>query len=139
MFETALTRKRDGGALYALLIASVGISLGALREVAEWGFDQVAPGDVIEGKHDTLLDIILDMAAALLAGIMDLNLTPLRSQAKQNERVSAMRGRLREWLESLGDIFWIRPALLVLCGVTFGELMVLAEVTITKLPWVPDR
>lgn len=49
-----------------------------------------------------------------------------------------MTGRLREWLESLGDIFWIRPALLVLGGVLLGQLMVLAEVTNTKLPWVPD-
>ncbi len=49
-----------------------------------------------------------------------------------------MTGRLREWLETLGDIFWIRPALLVLGGVVIGELMVLAEVTDTRLPWLPD-
>jgi len=49
-----------------------------------------------------------------------------------------MTGRLREWLETLGDIFWIRPAILVLGGVLLGELTVLAEVTDTKLPWVPD-
>jgi uncharacterized membrane protein len=45
---------------------------------------------------------------------------------------------LREWLEALGDIFWIRPALLVLGGVLIGEAVVLAEQTGTKLPWVPD-
>ena len=28
-----------------------------------------------------------------------------------------MTSRLREWMEALGDIFWIRPALLVLGGV----------------------
>lgn len=49
-----------------------------------------------------------------------------------------MSSRLREWLESFGDIFWIRPALLVLGGVLLGELMVLAEVTDTKLPWISD-
>jgi uncharacterized membrane protein len=48
------------------------------------------------------------------------------------------RERMREWLEALGDVFWIRPALLVLSGVLLGEAMVLAEATNTKLPWVPD-
>ncbi|MGG5823566.1 DUF2254 domain-containing protein [Falsiroseomonas sp. HW251] len=49
-----------------------------------------------------------------------------------------MTSRLREWLEALGDIFWIRPALLVLGGVLLGQAAVLAEQTGTKLPWVPD-
>jgi VanZ family protein len=43
--------------------------------VAEWGFDQIAPGDVIKGKYDTLLDIVMDTAGAVLAGIMALKLT----------------------------------------------------------------
>jgi uncharacterized membrane protein len=46
--------------------------------------------------------------------------------------------RLREWLEALGDVFWIRPALLVLGGVVLGQAVVLAEQTGTKLPWVPE-
>ncbi|WP_245185972.1 hypothetical protein [Falsiroseomonas frigidaquae] len=50
----------------------VGIALGALWEVAEWGFDQIAPGDVIKGKHDTIIDIVMDTAGALLAGILAL-------------------------------------------------------------------
>lgn len=36
-------------------------------------------------------------------------------------------GRLRAALEALGDIFWIRPALLVLGGVGMGQAMVKAE------------
>lgn len=81
VFNTALNRNRGGGLLYVILVASVGVALGALWEVAEWGFDQVAPGDVIKGKHDTLLDIVMDTAGALLAGIMALKLAPSRSQA----------------------------------------------------------
>jgi len=46
--------------------------------------------------------------------------------------------RLRAWLEALGDIFWIRPGLLVLGSVVLGEAVVLAEKTDTKLPWVWD-
>ncbi len=35
-------------ALIVLMIASVGLAIGALWEVAEWGFDRLAPGDVIK-------------------------------------------------------------------------------------------
>lgn len=38
-----------------------------------------------------------------------------------------MRSRLRGWLEGLGDIFWLRPALLVVLGVALGEAMAWAE------------
>ncbi len=48
-----------------------------------------------------------------------------------------MTGRLRAWMETLGDLFWIRPALLVLGGVLLGQPMVLAEQAGLKLPGVP--
>ena len=74
MFGRALKGERRHGFLIVLLIASVGIALGALWEVAEWSFDQIAPGDVIKGKHDTLVDIVMDTGGAVLAGIMALKL-----------------------------------------------------------------
>jgi uncharacterized membrane protein len=43
--------------------------------------------------------------------------------------------RLRAVLESLGDIFWIRPALMVLIGILLGETMVLVERLEATLPW----
>lgn len=49
-----------------------------------------------------------------------------------------MSSRLRAWQEAIGDIFWIRPALLVLGGVLLGEAMIMAERTGTKLPWIAD-
>jgi hypothetical protein len=55
-----------------LTIASVGLAVGALWEVAEWGFDQVAPGDVIKGKNDTIIDIVMDAIGAALAGLVSL-------------------------------------------------------------------
>ncbi|HEY8613016.1 MAG TPA: hypothetical protein VIL69_17230 [Roseomonas sp.] len=65
--------------LIVLILASVGIAVGALWEVAEWGFDQIAPGDVIKGKHDTVLDILMDTAGALAAGALAPRLmTPTR-------------------------------------------------------------
>ena len=58
--------------LLAAVIACVGVAVGAWWEVAEWGFDQVMPGDIIKGKHDTIIDIVMDTAGALLAGILAL-------------------------------------------------------------------
>ncbi len=49
------------------------LAVGALWEVAEWGFDRIAPGDVIKGKHDTIIDIVMDTLGALLAGVASLN------------------------------------------------------------------
>ena len=65
-----LDPRADYRLLRALLLASTGIALGALWEVAEWGFDQIAPGDVIKGKHDTIIDIIMDTGGALVAGFL---------------------------------------------------------------------
>lgn len=53
--------------LFILLIASLGVAIGAWWEVAEWGFDLLAPGDVIKGKHDTVIDIVMDTLGAVLA------------------------------------------------------------------------
>ncbi|HSH76940.1 MAG TPA: hypothetical protein VLA19_00225 [Herpetosiphonaceae bacterium] len=52
---------------YVLVVASFGIAVGALWEVAEWAFDLVQPSNVIQGKTDTIIDIIMDTIGALLA------------------------------------------------------------------------
>ena len=53
-----------------LMLACVGIALGALWEVGEWGADLVLPGDVIKGKNDTVMDLIMDTAGALAAAVL---------------------------------------------------------------------
>ena len=53
-----------------LVIASFGIAVGALWEVAEWAYDLVVPGDVIKGKADTIMDLIADTGGALLAAVL---------------------------------------------------------------------
>ncbi len=63
---------RGHDALLVLVIASVGLAIGALWEVAEWGFDRIAPGDVIKGKHDTIVGIVMDTFGALGAGLAGL-------------------------------------------------------------------
>jgi len=53
-----------------LVIASFGIAIGTLWEVAEWAYDLVAPGDAIKGKTDTIVDLIADTGGALLAAAL---------------------------------------------------------------------
>ncbi|TPG57385.1 hypothetical protein EAH89_10610 [Roseomonas nepalensis] len=62
--------------LFVVLIASVGVAIGALWEVAEWVFDHVAPGNVIKGKDDTVLDIIMDTIGAVAAAALALWFRP---------------------------------------------------------------
>jgi hypothetical protein len=60
---------RDGRPILTLLLmSSVGLAVGALWEVAEWAFDQFASSDVIKGKNDTIIDIVMDTGGAILAG-----------------------------------------------------------------------
>ncbi|RZA30727.1 MAG: DUF2254 domain-containing protein [Proteobacteria bacterium] len=52
-----------------------------------------------------------------------------------------MKTRLQSWLEGLGDIFWLRPAAVVLAGVLLGEGAVWAEHigltgTLTATGWI---
>jgi len=70
VFARALRGEPGHRVLTILLPASLGVALGALWEVAEWGFDQIAPGDIIKGKHDTILDVVMDTIGALAAGVL---------------------------------------------------------------------
>ena len=72
VFRRVLRGGPGHDALLVLLMASVGLAVGALWELAEWGFDRIAPGDVIKGKHDTIIDIVMDAIGALAAGAASL-------------------------------------------------------------------
>lgn len=60
----------DRPLIVAALIAGAGVAVGAWWEVAEWALDAVAPGDVIKGKNDTLVDILMDTLGAVLAAAL---------------------------------------------------------------------
>lgn len=57
----------DHRSIRLLLIACVGVAIGAWWEVAEWGFDHLVPTDVIKGEYDTVIDLIMDTLGAVLA------------------------------------------------------------------------
>jgi len=75
VFARGINRQHLNCVAVVLLLASVGIALGAPWEVAEGSFDQITPGNVIKGKHDTLSEIVMNTIGAVLAGLMALKLT----------------------------------------------------------------
>jgi VanZ family protein len=58
--------------LFLVIVTSLGIAIGALWEVAEWLADFVVARQIISGLDDTITDIILDSAGALLAAFANL-------------------------------------------------------------------
>jgi VanZ family protein len=69
-----LTGVRQHAGLYVLVVLLIGLGIGALWEVAEWGYDHLRVPDVIQGKTDTIIDLIMDGLGALLAGVFSLAL-----------------------------------------------------------------
>jgi hypothetical protein len=57
---------------FVLTIASLGIAIGATWEVIEWLADFVIPMQIVSGLTDTITDIMLDGAGALLAALLNL-------------------------------------------------------------------
>lgn len=67
--------------MFVVVIASMGITVGVLWEIGEWLADFVVADQIIPGLHDTMLDLILDSAGALLAALV--NLRGLHERARQ--------------------------------------------------------
>jgi len=73
--------------LFVVTIASLGIAIGAWWEVGEWLVDFVVPKQIVSGLFDTITDIMLDSARALLAALLNLHgLNELRAQASSAAR-----------------------------------------------------
>ena len=71
MYGASLTGASTHGFLLVLTVASVGLAIGGLWEVAEWAYDQwFAQSNAIKGKRDTILDLIWDSIGALVAGVV---------------------------------------------------------------------
>ena len=74
LYSRGLASVRDATLVLALTVASVGIAVGTLWEVGEWGYDQFVPTDVILGKTDTIVDLMLDTAGAAAAALVILGM-----------------------------------------------------------------
>lgn len=70
--------------MFVVAIASMGIALGALWEVVEWLADFATADQIVPGLNDTVTDLILDSAGAVLAAV--LNLWGLNERAKRERQ-----------------------------------------------------
>lgn len=70
LYGRVYTGARTHAVLLTFVIASLGVGIGALWEIAEWAYDQWAAGNVILGKWDTITDLAYDTLGALVAGAM---------------------------------------------------------------------
>lgn len=74
LYGVVLTGAHDHPPLFVLVVASIGLGIGGLWEVAEWGYDQMVAGDVIKGKFDTIIDLIMDTIGSILAGLVSIRM-----------------------------------------------------------------
>jgi hypothetical protein len=74
LFGIVLTGFGEHRGLLFLVIVCIGLAVGAVWEITEWAYDLVVPSDVIQGKQDTMTDLILDGAGAAIAGLVGLQM-----------------------------------------------------------------
>jgi hypothetical protein len=74
-YGVILTGAREHGFLLVLAVTVFGVGLGALWEVLEFAYDHfIVKPNVILPKRDTIIDMALDTAGALVAGLMRLGM-----------------------------------------------------------------
>lgn len=71
-YGSLLTSFRHHKWLYVLTIASFGIAIGAVWEIAEWTAGQILPSEVIGSLNDTIIDLVMDLIGAGLAAPLSL-------------------------------------------------------------------
>ena len=60
--------------LLVLVVTGLGLGMGALWEITEWIYDQFVRPNAILPKTDTIIDLIVDTAGALAAGVVCLRM-----------------------------------------------------------------
>ncbi len=73
-YGVVLTGHDNHHLLLVLMIASIGLAIGGLWEVAEWAYDQATAPNSILGKTDTIIDLIMDSVGAVGAGLLSLGM-----------------------------------------------------------------
>ena len=82
LYDNGLAEIREHKLILALTVACAGVTAATLWEIAEWAYDQLVVADVILGKTDTISDLILGTAGAIVAGAIIVSLTRTSSRGK---------------------------------------------------------
>ncbi|HEY9880052.1 MAG TPA: hypothetical protein V6D29_16475 [Leptolyngbyaceae cyanobacterium] len=72
VYRSMLPIFREHTLLYLLTIASFGIAIGALWEVAEWSAGKILATEIIGSLEDTIVDLVMDSLGAGLAALLSL-------------------------------------------------------------------
>ena len=80
-YGTVLTGRRRYEALLVLAVAGPGLAAGTIWEIWEWLYDLYTANNSILGKTDTMIDLCLDLAGGIVAGLVSLPL--LRSRKRR--------------------------------------------------------
>jgi hypothetical protein len=67
-YRSVLSGFRGHPLQFVVALASFGLAIGAIWELAEWAYDMYAAGNAIKGKFDTMVDLIIDAGGAFAAG-----------------------------------------------------------------------
>ncbi len=72
-YGVVLTGAREHGSLLVLTVTVFGLGLGGLWEILEFAYDHfIVKPNAILAKRDTIIDMSLDAAGALMAGLVRL-------------------------------------------------------------------
>ncbi len=72
-YGVVLTGAREHGFVLVLAVTIFGLGLGALWKIAEFAYDHfIVKPNAILPKRDTIIDMALDTAGALVAGLVRL-------------------------------------------------------------------
>ena len=67
-YGKVLTGGEKHRALLFAVLLGFGLGLGAVWETVEWAYDHIRQPNLILGKTDTIIDLLVDGAGAALAG-----------------------------------------------------------------------
>ena len=74
VYGALLTGRHRHKLLLVLTVAGLGLTCGALWEIAEWVYDQIVRPDAILGKTDTIVDLIVGALGAVAGALVGLRM-----------------------------------------------------------------
>lgn len=74
LYGVVLTGARTYALLFVLVVISLGLAVGGLWEILEWIYDRIVHGNVIKGKMDTIIDLVMDTLGGIAAGVLALRM-----------------------------------------------------------------
>jgi len=75
-YRRILIGRESHAILLGLAITMIGVGMGGVWELIEWGYDASVSGNAIRGKFDTMVDLVADTIGAAAAAVVCLAMVP---------------------------------------------------------------